>query len=373
MNPKNDHFIAQYNQVWLQRRQHVTLIWAIPAGAMAVLTVLLNILFTARKSFSIEFDLILTLVIIFVGLWGLLLRHNFFIRTLGLLLLELDANPRPQLLPQFGDDLRNRYRSKLNLWQSIGSIKDGAFWWGIVFIGVFYLTLILMQNFVNSSMQITFDFLIGKIWLIPIIIVLLFVKDLCVFISSRRLKNCFKAVNGIIAILALIISVQTYEKSVVFGNRPIPKIILEADEQSGFLKFVISNRGKNPLTGVKIIYKFVPVQGDSPVEGKAKQGKVCLNLIEQGDDPVSFTTEYKISDLNPEVGYIFFFIGVQSESLYGKKYYFEDWYYLDSDKKYYSLKGNYCALGDGHGNLVRQQEKLLKKKLDEPLDKFCKN
>lgn len=200
-----------------------------------------------------------------------------------------------------------------------------------------------------------------------------FTKKYCKCINNKTTQNFFQIITGIVAAVALLYSISTYNRSVIFGNRPIPKIVLEQDQQSEFLKFSISNRGKNPLTGIKIVYKFIPVQGDSPIEDKAKHSKVCLNLIEQGDDPVSFSTRYKISDLSPEVGHIFFFIGMQSESLYGEKYYFEDWYYLDSDKKYYSLKGNYCALGEGHRKLVKSQEGQLKKKLKEPLNKFCEN
>lgn len=153
MDPKNNHFIAQYNQVWLQRRQHVTLIWAIPTIAIAVLTVLLNIFFNKEGKAIIEIGLnfLIALGVIAIGLWGLWLRHNFFIKCLGLLLQELDGRRMPFVLPQFGDQFREIYKENLKLWEKIGAIKDATFWWLVVSYGFVLLLITITTNLIATS------------------------------------------------------------------------------------------------------------------------------------------------------------------------------------------------------------------------------
>lgn len=190
-------------------------------------------------------------------------------------------------------------------------------------------------------------------------------------INHQTVQNFFKIFSGLVAITAIIISIQTYRRTVVFGNRPIPKIILEQDGDS-FLKIKVVNRGQNPLTEVKVIYKFLPVESNSPVENKALKGKACIGLLEREDDASVFTTRYKISDLSPESGFIFFFIGINSEALYKEKTFFEEFYFINGEKKLYRLNDNYGALGEEHRKMVRGQlEHLNKEILKQTFKEFC--
>lgn len=183
----NDYFLAQYNQVWQQRRQHVTLIWTIPTIAIAVTTFLVRALFPHEKAIDsiLRSESIWALIIIGVGLSGLLLRHNFFIKCLGLLLQELDGRRTPFVLPQFGSQFREVYREKLRFWEKIGAIKDGTFWWVVVSYGVILLLVtltvdLIAVSFLKDTLQLLRDF-----WLVfPFILLGMFLWELRSYLYS---------------------------------------------------------------------------------------------------------------------------------------------------------------------------------------------
>ncbi len=178
-----DHFLAQYSQVWQQRRQHVTLIWAIPTIIFTVISLLMNVIFDKCNDKNIFnwTEVLFAIVTIGSGACGLLLRHNFFIKVLGLLLQDLDEKRIPLSLPQFGEEFRVIYRSKLNMWEKLGSVKDGTFWWLVTSVGLFFLLVALITNFTNSNVKIIFDFVIkARPWVLGSLIIL-FILELMQF------------------------------------------------------------------------------------------------------------------------------------------------------------------------------------------------
>ncbi len=189
----HDHFLAQYNQVWQQRRQHVTLIWAIPTIATAVLTLLFHVLFPHEEGIApiLPSESIWAIIIIGLGLSSLLLRHNFFIKCLGLLLQELDGRRMPFVLPQFGDQFREVYREKLRFWEKIGAIKDGTFWWVVVSYGVILLLVALTVDFVAASfLKDTLELLKDFWWGFPLIFLSMFLWELKqYFFSAEKIKR----------------------------------------------------------------------------------------------------------------------------------------------------------------------------------------
>lgn len=182
--------------------------------------------------------------------------------------------------------------------------------------------------------------------------------------NNETVQNIFKIITGLVAIFAFIISLQTYKRTVVFGNRPLPKIELK-QAQDGIFKIEISNKGKDPLTDTRLLYKIAPVEGNQLIEARVKTGKFCAGLVEQEDSPVIADTRLKIDELQFENKNIFFFIGIHSPSLYGDKYRFEIRYTTidKGDIRLHRLNENYGALGPEHLAMVKAQERELKNKL----------
>lgn len=132
-------FLAQYNQVWEQRRGHVGHIWAIPTTVTALTGILITLWVSGKISFSLHFEWkILSLTFVYLGFFGIFCRHNFFIRVLGLLLKDLARKPKAwKNLPQFGSEFRRRYRRDLTSCLDIfGSWRSGTFWWGMTVFGI---------------------------------------------------------------------------------------------------------------------------------------------------------------------------------------------------------------------------------------------
>lgn len=132
-------FLAQYNQVWEQRRQHVVHIWAIPAIVVALTGIFVTLLIYNKINFSTHIlGKLVSASLIYIGFFGLFCRHNYFIRVLGLLLKDLAKNQNAESdLPQFGDDFRERFERDLkNPLDKFGSLRSGTFWWFIVTGGV---------------------------------------------------------------------------------------------------------------------------------------------------------------------------------------------------------------------------------------------
>lgn len=143
-------FLEQYKQVWEQRRHHVNHIWAIPIIAIGLVTVFVTliqkelIMKVTLNSWSLCF-----IIAGLIGFAGLFLRHNFFIKVLGLLLKKLAKDKSPDSdLPQFGDDFNKikEFRSELHIFEKIGAEFTGTFWWAVVTFSIIYLGLSLFTQ-----------------------------------------------------------------------------------------------------------------------------------------------------------------------------------------------------------------------------------
>lgn len=174
---EREYFLAQYNQVWQQRRQHVALIWAIPTIAFAVTTFLAQALFPDEGSPRIlRSESVWALIIMAVGLSGLLLRHNFFIKCLGLLLQEQDSRRAPFVLPQLGTQFRDIYRERLGWWEKIGAIKDGTFWWVVASYGI--ILLFISVTPIDFTAPLLLKNLIELLkWVFPAILAVMFLWE----------------------------------------------------------------------------------------------------------------------------------------------------------------------------------------------------
>ena len=135
---KDEFFLTQYNQIWEQRRQHVGHIWAIPVVATGLAGIFATFMVNQNVNFSTHTNLkIAALCIVGFGFIGLFLRHNFFIKVLGLLLKDLAAEEKPkQNLPQFGSDFKKKYCCELNCLEKFGSCCTGTVWWFITTCGI---------------------------------------------------------------------------------------------------------------------------------------------------------------------------------------------------------------------------------------------
>ncbi len=132
-------FLKQYEQVWLQRRQHVGHIWAIPT----IVTALVGIFVTLLINHEIHLNPyaywgIAFLFLVGLGFFGLFWRHNFFIKALGLLLQDLAAEPQARYdLPQFGKEFKDLYWDDLDLFERFGSLITATWWWALTSFGIF--------------------------------------------------------------------------------------------------------------------------------------------------------------------------------------------------------------------------------------------
>ncbi len=190
--------------------------------------------------------------------------------------------------------------------------------------------------------------------------------------NNEMVQNVFKIITGLAAILALVISLQTYKRSVVFGNRPLPKVQL--DSAGEFFKISIANRGKDPLIKARLLFKFLRLEGDTPLEESAKTGKACAGLIEQEDPPAVFGTQIKVADFDLHGGRVFVFALSHSDSLYGEKVYSEMFYRNSAGEGWHRLNENYGALSDAHQDIARKQIQLLKNTIRQGnFDSFCQS
>ncbi len=133
-------FLEQYKQVWEQRRQHVSHIWAIPVVITGLLGIFASLLIKNKINLEVNYGIkLLSLFLVCFGFFGLFYRHNFFIKVLGLLLEDLQKKPIARNdLPQFGDDFKRLYKDDLkkNSLDQFGSLQTGTFWWFIVVLGI---------------------------------------------------------------------------------------------------------------------------------------------------------------------------------------------------------------------------------------------
>lgn len=189
---EKEHFLAQYNQIWQQRRQHVSLVWTIPTVAFGVMTLLVQVLFPEEGIVRmLRLESVLALIIIGIGLSGLLLRHNFFIKCLGLLLQEQDGRRVPFVLPQFGNQFREIYREGLGFWEKIGAIKNGTFWWLVVSYGFILLLITITVDLMSASfLKDTLELLKAYWWAFPLILTAMFLWESAQYsFSTEKIKR----------------------------------------------------------------------------------------------------------------------------------------------------------------------------------------
>ena len=159
---KQNFFLVQYQMVWKQRNQHVGHIWAIPAiitGLLGILALLIahgKIDFSSNVSFKIA-----SILIAVSGFVGLFLRHNFFIKVLGLSLKDMAKRQESdKWLPQFGGKFKIRYKRLLNSGERFGSWQTGTFWWAVVVVG---LVLFVLSSLLSIA-KISDDVIKGSLW-----------------------------------------------------------------------------------------------------------------------------------------------------------------------------------------------------------------
>jgi len=156
-------FLAQYNQVWEQRRQHVGLYWKIPIISLAFVTFIITIINYSK--ISLDANRINILFVIFIpyliGVVRIYLRHNFFQRTYGLLLQDLENGEgipiRP--LPQFGTELRDRYQARLKGVERLGSQLDGMDSWIWIMITVLMFGIFMWAELTSIPLRIVNAFI----------------------------------------------------------------------------------------------------------------------------------------------------------------------------------------------------------------------
>ncbi len=151
-------FLTQYELVWKQRDQHVGHIWAIPAIITGLLGIAALLLAHGKIEFVTNTVLkIISILIISIGFIGLFLRHNFFIKVLGLTLKSMAKRQEPdRWLPQFGSKFKMKYKRFLNFAEKIGSWFTGTFWWAIVTIGLISLVIFSFLSVVkDATLQVT--------------------------------------------------------------------------------------------------------------------------------------------------------------------------------------------------------------------------
>ncbi len=137
-------FLIQYEQVWLQRRQHVGHVWAIPTIVTALVGGFVTLAVNHKIDFISHPNLkIVSLNLIGIGLIGLFLRHNFFIKALGLLLKDLAKRAKARKdLPQFGKDFKKLYWRDLSCAERCGARVTATIWWIVTVIGLIVYVLL---------------------------------------------------------------------------------------------------------------------------------------------------------------------------------------------------------------------------------------
>lgn len=158
-------FLAQYNQVWEQRRQHVTLIWTIPTVGGAVIAFALSQL-PAKGLNPISVFLFFILLLIFShSVFRIFLRHNTFQQAYGFLLAHLNSEKKPMNpLPQTGEDLFRWCREKgmrFDFWVDKGSKRRAIDSWVILMASLGLSLVILwfdLTKFRRNCFQLFFIF-----------------------------------------------------------------------------------------------------------------------------------------------------------------------------------------------------------------------
>ena len=156
----NELFLAQYNQVWEQRRQHVKLIWTIPTlGGAVVAFFIAQLPFEKLNNLS-KHLLFLSLVIFAIGVIRIFLRHNFFQAVYGLLISDLEREREPIIpLPQTGEQFIERYNDDVRkrFWENLGSKYLGINSW-ILIMGSMSLSLLVIWIDLTNSGHILCSF-----------------------------------------------------------------------------------------------------------------------------------------------------------------------------------------------------------------------
>ncbi len=153
---ENQLQLAQYNQVWEQRRQHVTLFWSIPVTAAIVSYAAETIDFSKLSLFTKAVSLILT-GFFMLGAVMMSFRHAFIQKAYSLLLQDMEDRIRHPLkpLPQFSSELRARYKDSPSLtsWERLGAKWVGAWSWAIIIASAALFILLLWMD-VNGVLKV---------------------------------------------------------------------------------------------------------------------------------------------------------------------------------------------------------------------------
>ena len=132
----NQLHLSQYNQVWEQRRQHVTLFWSIPVTA-AIVSYLGSTVDFSKVSAASKMTALTLLLVFFFGILLMSLRHAFIQKAYSLLLQDLEDRLRNSLapLPQTAGELSDLYQesAKLGFWERMGA-KCPVMWSWILMI-----------------------------------------------------------------------------------------------------------------------------------------------------------------------------------------------------------------------------------------------
>ena len=148
MDEKELH-LSQYNQVWEQRRQHITLFWTIPVTA-AIVSYIAETIDFSKLSLSTKFISLILTGFFMLGAVMMSLRHAFIRKAYGLLLQDMEDRIRNPLrpLPQSDVELRALYHHNPNLtfWERIGANWRGAWSWGIILTSAAFFILILWMD-----------------------------------------------------------------------------------------------------------------------------------------------------------------------------------------------------------------------------------
>ncbi len=153
-------FKLQYGQIWQQRRQHVTLYWAIPTVAGGVIAFFVSHLSVNGLNKCTVYLLFGLLLLFSWGAIKIFLRHNFFQRGYGLVLKDMDRQRKPlEFAPQFGEDLvkyleDKNYFKDLDYWEKAGAKQKGIHPWLIIIITVAFSILLVGIDLTNLTTKI---------------------------------------------------------------------------------------------------------------------------------------------------------------------------------------------------------------------------
>ncbi|MBI4970883.1 MAG: hypothetical protein HZC17_03485 [Candidatus Omnitrophica bacterium] len=145
MDEKELH-LAQYNQIFEQRRSHINVFWSIPVTA-AIVSYLAQRVDVSQLSVMTKITSFVLLLFFLLGIVMLSLRHNFIQKAYCLLLQEMEDRVRNPLspLPLTPRELRDRYHksSKLVFWERMGGRWDGIWSWAMMLSSAFLFIFVL--------------------------------------------------------------------------------------------------------------------------------------------------------------------------------------------------------------------------------------